>query len=174
MLILTTQKSHGEKHIESFHLSTEAYNSLSWIRGKMHVLIADPSQNRSRIIYPSSYAWMQYFVSSSTTWARLFAALIRAKGNRSWPIVRANIRNVKAILDGSGCNVPRIDAAFAQQLNVPTSTGERYSLLFILSNWLLAIISQLISFIDGREPGCPDAAREVNTVVIRIRPSPYD
>lgn len=24
MLILTTQKSYGEKHIESFHLSTEA------------------------------------------------------------------------------------------------------------------------------------------------------
>lgn len=66
-----------------------------------------------------------------------------------------------------------MDAASAQQLNVHTSTGEQYSLLFVLSNKLLAIMSQLTSFIDGREPGCPDAAREVNTVVIRILSSPY-
>lgn len=70
-------------------------------------------------------------------------------------------------------NVRTIDAPFAQHPDVLTSTIERYSLLFMLSNKLLAIVARPTSFVDGRGTGCPDAARHVDTAVFRISSSPY-
>ena len=57
MLILKTQKSHGEKHIESFHLSTEAYNYFLNER-KVHISMANHLQGLSKIIHLSKYPEM--------------------------------------------------------------------------------------------------------------------